>query len=435
MAAAAIAALVGCDRAPPPPPVASATAAEAPRIEVDAEVAAFYKARGFRSLWVTTAGPRPEAKELLATLARADRDGLDPQSYRVADLKSALEEARSREPAALARAELLLSSAFARYVADLRRPRANLSIVYVDAELKPQAPSAAETLQAAAAAVSLKEHLRSALSVNPLYRGLRNGLEGRSAAEARLIRANMERARTIQPAPGARYIIVDAAGAQLWLMEGGKIRDRMRAIVGKNGQETPAMAGFIQFAVLNPYWNMPHDLARERAKRVLRQGPGVIARERLQILSDWSPSARPIKPSQVNWRAVASGQHKLRMRQLPGGDNVMGKMKFMMPNHLGIYLHDTPNKASFAAADRRLSSGCVRVEDAERLARWLFNGSAPRPQGAAPEQRVDLPEPVPVYITYMTALPAAGGGIVFQADAYGRDAPLLAALSPKQRRA
>ena len=194
------------------------------------------------------------------------------------------------------------------------------------------------------------------------------------------------------------------------------------------------MAGLIRFAVLNPYWNMPHDLARERAKRVLREGPGFLARERLQILSDWSASASPIGPAQVNWRAVASGKQKLRMRQLPGGDNVMGSVKFMLPNHLGIYLHDTPNKASFAAADRRLSSGCVRVEDAARLARWLFEGKSPRPRGGAPEQRVDLPEPVPVYITYLTALPAAGGGIVFQPDLYGRDFALLAQLQPKASR-
>jgi murein L,D-transpeptidase YcbB/YkuD len=249
-----------------------------------------------------------------------------------------------------------------------------------------------------------------------------------SPSKARVIAANLERARLIQPKT-SRYVIVDAAGARLWLIEHGRIRDTMRAIVGKKGQETPEMAGLLRFAVLKPYWNLPHDLTRERiAKRVLREGPGFIARERLQILSDWSASARPIGAGQVDWNAVASGRHKLRVRQLPGPGNGMGEMKFMMPNRLGIYLHDTPNKALFAEADRRISSGCVRVEDARRLARWLFGGEVPAPSGSAPEQRVDLPEPVPVYITYLTAVPAEGGGIVFQPDAYKRDAELLAAF-------
>jgi murein L,D-transpeptidase YcbB/YkuD len=100
----------------------------------------------------------------------------------------------------------------------------------------------------------------------------------------------------------------------------------------------------------------------------------------------------------------------------------MGKVKFMFPNKLGIYLHDTPDKNAFMAGQRRISSGCVRLEDADRLGRWLFKGKMPAPSGAA-EQRADLPEPVPVYITYLTAVPGPGG-ISFQPDVYGRDAKL-----------
>jgi murein L,D-transpeptidase YcbB/YkuD len=109
------------------------------------------------------------------------------------------------------------------------------------------------------------------------------------------------------------------------------------------------------------------------------------------------------------------------MRQRPGGSNVMGAIKFMLPNRLGIYLHDFPDKSLFAREERRLSSGCVRLADAPRLARFLFRGAAPRPAGPDPEQRVDLPEPVPVYITYLTALPDPVRGVVPQRDVYARD--------------
>jgi L,D-transpeptidase YcbB len=243
----------------------------------------------------------------------------------------------------------------------------------------------------------------------------------------------MERARSIPAEPARRYVIVDTAGARLWMIEEGEVVDSMKAIVGKPSMATPEMAGLIRYAVLNPYWNLPPDLARERAKRVLKRGPGAIAAERLQILSDWSERPRVLKASEVNWRAVAAGAYPLRMRQLPGGDNVMGDMKFMLPNRLGIYLHDTPNKRNFELEDRRLSSGCVRVEDARRLSRWLFGGRTVAPRGSAPEQRVDLPEPVPVYITYLTAVPKIGGGIVFRRDFYGRDAALLARLADRTR--
>ncbi|HEX8655158.1 MAG TPA: hypothetical protein VF693_08045, partial [Allosphingosinicella sp.] len=92
---------------------------------------------------------------------------------------------------------------------------------------------------------------------------------------------------------------------------------------------------------------------------------------------------------------------------------------------------DCPDKSLFARTDRRISSGCVRLEDAPRLARWLFGGAAPQPDGPRPEQRVDMPAPVPVYILYFTAVPDAGR-IAFQPDLYGRDAGQLAALERSQ---
>jgi murein L,D-transpeptidase YcbB/YkuD len=193
------------------------------------------------------------------------------------------------------------------------------------------------------------------------------------------------------------------------------------------------MAGLIRFTALNPYWNIPPDLVPTRvAKHVLKEGTGFLRRDRLQLLSDWSDGAHRLDPAKVDWRKVAAGRQLLRVRQLPGPGNMLGSMKFMMPNDLDIYLHDTPDKSSFAQADRRLSSGCVRVEDAARLARWLFKGKPPVPSGAA-EQRVDLPEPVPVYITYLTALPTGKGRIAFQQDVYGRDAALLARLESEPR--
>ena len=73
------------------------------------------------------------------------------------------------------------------------------------------------------------------------------------------------------------------------------------------------------------------------------------------------------------------------------------------------------------------SGGCVRLEDAPRLARWLYGGKTPTTKSARPEQRVDLPKPVPVFLTYLTAIPS-GGGVVYLPDVYNRDRAALALL-------
>jgi len=108
------------------------------------------------------------------------------------------------------------------------------------------------------------------------------------------------------------------------------------------------------------------------------------------------------------------------VRQLPGPDNAMGSVKFMFPNDLGIYLHDTNEPELMARSARFFSSGCVRLEDADRLGQWLFRQPVVAPS-AAPEQHVPLPEPVPVYLTYLTAQPLEGGGVQFLEDVYSRD--------------
>jgi murein L,D-transpeptidase YcbB/YkuD len=51
-------------------------------------------------------------------------------------------------------------------------------------------------------------------------------------------------------------------------------------------------------------------------------------------------------------------------------------------------------------------------------------GKAPKPSGQA-DERVDVPDPVPVYITYFTVAPGADG-VVFRPDRYGREEKLLA---------
>jgi murein L,D-transpeptidase YcbB/YkuD len=99
----------------------------------------------------------------------------------------------------------------------------------------------------------------------------------------------------------------------------------------------------------------------------------------------------------------------------------MGKMKFNFANPEGIYLHDTPTKVYFTHNNRALSNGCIRLEDAKRLGRWLM-GREPVPPTAAAEQHVQLPQGVPVYVTYLTAQPHIGEQALVR-DVYGWDAP------------
>lgn len=238
----------------------------------------------------------------------------------------------------------------------------------------------------------------------------------------RIIEANLERAASLPENFGARFILVDAAAGKLWFFEGGREAVAMKVVVGKPSQPTPVMAGMVRYLLFNPYWNVPEDLVRTSiAPKVLAQGLGYVKSEGLEVLADYSEGAATLDPAQVDWKAVAAGTLSVRVRQRPGPKNMMGRVKLMLPNPLGIYLHDTPHRGDFALSQRLASSGCVRLEDALALARLLAGERAAEAAlDEDGERRVELRQPTPVYITYFTALPTPDG-FMFRSDVYGRD--------------
>jgi murein L,D-transpeptidase YcbB/YkuD len=241
-----------------------------------------------------------------------------------------------------------------------------------------------------------------------------------------LIIINMERAKRL-PAPEeqAKYVLVDAGDARLSMWQNGRKVDEMKVVVGKSETATPMMAAYIKYASVNPYWNVPPDLVKNLiAPRIVAQGVSYLTTREYQVLSDLSDNAKVIDPNSVDWQAVVDGREEVALRRLPSPANSMGMMKFMLPNYFGIYLHDSPEKEHFTKNELWISNGCVRLEDYKRLARFLFDGSIPKGDNPKVEKEVDLPQPVPVYMTYLTVQPTADG-VQFMEDHYGRDAHLM----------
>ena len=200
---------------------------------------------------------------------------------------------------------------------------------------------------------------------------------------------------------GGRFVLVDAASARLFMIENGEVVDSMRVIVGKPEAATPVIRSTLHYATLNPYWNVPPDLAsRIIAPRVLKEGPGYLSQRGYQVVSAFTGDPGVLDPADVDWDAVAAGRARVYVRQLPGPANSMGQIKFGFANDDGIFLHDTPRKELFNEAERNLSNGCVRLEDANRFARWLLGRDANVP-GQEAEQHVPLPRPVPIMIAYL----------------------------------
>ena len=133
---------------------------------------------------------------------------------------------------------------------------------------------------------------------------------------------------------------------------------------------------------------------------------------------------------------MVSSSGRVEVRQRPGPGNALGLVKFVFPNDYDVYLHGTPEKQLFSRVRRDFSHGCIRVEDPEGLAAWVFRNdpswTRERILAAMNGDRtmqVNLPQHIPVLIFYATAMVDESGEVRFFDDIYKLDAALEGALA------
>ena len=380
----------------------------------DSNVAPFYATHPGSLVWLRDGSTRAATAKLVEILRRASVDGFSAGPNLATSVETAL---ASGTPAD----DQVISSAWVRYAQALKAPVNGVSFGDPALQLKPQSASA--ILTQALAAQSLADYLEGVANVNPLYAALRDAAIAQGQQSDPRVRSSLDRLRLL-PASG-RAILVDAANAQLMIIENGGVIDTMKVIVGKPSFATPLLAGSIHYVTFNPYWHIPQDVTKRKvAPIILKRGVGYLKAARYQAVAAFGgDKEEPIDPETIDWKAVAAGTVEAHIRQLAGPNNMMGKMKFGFVNDYGIFLHDTPHKELFAKGKRTLSLGCVRVERPERLAEWLL-GREPVAPSDGFEQNVLIDGPdhrgVPIYISYLTARPD-GQQIAFADDVYKLD--------------
>ena len=401
-------------------------AVPASNLSVMTSVSSFYD-QYKPTIWYKGGAATPAAAQLVTILRRAPIEGLAFGPQLADQVEAAMRQAATGAPTDVANAERTLSAALVTYVQALKRPTPGM--IYAYPVLSPQGGRADQILLTAAAAPSLEVYVSAASNVNPIYASIRDAAwrdaqaAGNLTPDPRLL-ANLERARTL-PARG-KFALVDSASQRLFLYENGQVVDSMKVVVGdkdKLGLPTPLIASVMHYVTFNPYWNVPHHLVRKTvAPGYLKQGGAKYLKARgYEVMSAWTDDATVVDPDTVDWKAVLAGDKQIRVRQLPGPTNSMGKMKFPFPNGQDIFLHDTPTREHFAKSQRTISNGCVRLEDAKRFARWLL-GTEPVAPSDGREVRVQLPAGVPIYLTYLTAQPTEAG-LTYLEDVYGWDQP------------
>lgn len=416
-----------------------------------------YYTRSPALIWSDTQGNLyPRSERLLEYLAQTADDGLKPVDYMPPKPCSQIDaaekpaecanQAEGKADISLIEFDFALSARLLRYIEDMQngRVKARSFAGYYNLPPKPldldsiflelsQSSAPADILasyrpQSSVYAALQKEFLDlgKIITANAdKNTAAQNSTDAERKQQAILY--SMERLRWLPqnfPPRNQDYIFINVPAMQAQFFSGGSEKLSMKAVVGSPSNPTNSFYSKIERVVFNPSWGVPFSILKNEMARKIARDPSYPARAGYEVYY----KGQQIDPRAVDWEAVAQSGG-VNIRQKPGTNNALGKLKILFPNPYNIYLHDTPSKYAFAQANRAISHGCVRLAQPEAMAAAVLNTEQSRlePYFKRSENSVTPPRAVDVYLTYFTAWPqnaAEDKNISYYRDIYGLDSAL-----------
>ena len=163
----------------------------------------------------------------------------------------------------------------------------------------------------------------------------------RITAEQRVqqIMANLERARWLPTDLGRRYVMVNVPEFKLRVIEDGQEVMDMAIIVGRRYRQTPILSSEFSVLELNPYWYVPESIARKDYLPQLIEDPWHTAAKGMRLFA--KDTRDELERYEIDFANLPASALPYRMRQDPGPDNALGRVKFLFDNPFAVYLHDT----------------------------------------------------------------------------------------------
>jgi L,D-transpeptidase YcbB len=406
-----------------------------------AAIEAFYSSRNYAPLWITDGKANARAKAAIAYLGSVSADGLDPTDYPVPDFASLT------DPAALAEAEISLTTSVITYARHAQIGRVHWSRVSGDIFYDQSAPDPDKVLATMAEAKDVGEALNAYEPHAEAYLALKAKL-----VEIRGGQRGFDQALIPNGPPlkiGMRDERVPLLRSRLALANEGDttttydkaLADAVKKFQGTHELKPTGMLDAATLAALNrrqsdrrtdiiianlERWRwMPHDLGAtyvivnlpDFTLRVVRQGQQVWM---TKIVVGKPATPTPIMSAQMKsitinptWNvpdSIAANEYlpllqqdptilqrmglqvsynadgSIHLSQPPGEQNALGQLRFNFPNKFLVYQHDSNQKYLFAHDRRAESHGCMRVQNPVKYADVLL--SLVRPGEGYTEDRI-----------------------------------------------
>jgi murein L,D-transpeptidase YcbB/YkuD len=410
-----------------------------------AGLVAFYAQHAGEAVWTTSSGFTTRATQALSEIRKADDWGLKASAF---DLPALAEGATAE---ALAEAEIKLGLAVLKYGRHARGGRVEPLSVHRIFDQKPTIYDPKTLMLAVAASSAVDAYLRDLHPKHPQFERLRQALLAARAAKSedappanakpgesiqRLI-VNLERWRWMPPDLGPFYVWDSVPEQMTMVYKDGRQLLAEKIVVGKPSSPTPIFSADMLLVIFHPSWGVPpgmkvHELLPQLKAAgggwFFSSGASAVLRGHDLLLSR---GGQPVNPDSVNWATADIRSYDFT--QPPGPKNLLGIVKFRFPNRHDVYMHDTPERHLFGGSTRVFSHGCMRVQNPVRLAEVLLAhdkgwGTDKVQEYVRRGGEIKLTTPIPVHITYFTAVVDDDGKLHYRPDVYGMDGRTATAL-------
>lgn len=239
------------------------------------------------------------------------------------------------------------------------------------------------------------------------------------------LQANIQRWSDFEKKQNDYYLWINIPTYQAQLIKQNKVTFKEKVVVGKPSRQTPELFSEITDIMLNPYWVVPPSLVKSSILPKVDRDANYLKEKNIRLFS--VGNEEELATQNINSSLLAENLDKYFFRQEPGPLNPLGQIKYKITNSNSIYLHDTNSKTLFKKKSRALSSGCIRLQNPFKLFSEIV--------AKEPNKKVDvekilstgepfnirLENPIPVFITYLTAWVDAEGRLQFRDDIYKQD--------------
>jgi murein L,D-transpeptidase YcbB/YkuD len=388
-------------------------------------IAAFYADRNYAPLWLTDGKANARVQAAIAYLGGVAADGLDPTDYPVPNFASLA------DPAALAEAEIRLTTSVITYAHHAQIGRAHWSRVSGDIFYDQSAPDPAEVLTTVMEAKDVGEALAAYEPHAAAYLALKAKLaelwarrdnDKAQIANGPSLKIGMHddrvpqlRARLDVAGEGSASYDKPLADAVKKFQQMHEIKPTgtldAATVETLNGRQSDRQSDIIIVNMERWRW-MPHDLGNtyvivnmpDYTLRVIHQGKQIWM---TKIVAGKPATPTPIMSAQMKsitinptWNvpdSIAANEYlpllqqdptilqrmglqvsynadgTIHLSQPPGEQNALGLLRFNFPNKFLVYQHDSNQKQFFANDRRAESHGCMRVQDPVKYAEVLLS--------------------------------------------------------------